>query len=220
MPRSLSRTSNSRPFRQTPQSEHVLLSRGFSGKLHLKSLFCNILSISHLDLIFCGELFIVALCFQYFGNNNGRGYSRANSLTVPPNGHLLGAAPLPSLIRYIRNSLCGIGTLVYGVGFAKTQERVWPPDRVLERDGPFQYSGRERNFLAKSLSAGSRFGSPNRHGELPDLAGDTKCRGGPKPSTSGNTTVLKQFPYNIARCAVPRIGTRSARCGTWQAIFM
>ena len=158
MPRSLSCTSNSRPFRQTPHSGHILFSREFSGQLHPKSLFFNILPINRLDLIFCEELFLAAFCFQYFASKAGRGYSRANSLAVPQKSDPLGAISPPG--QNIKNSLCGIGTLVYGDGFAKTQARVWPTDRVFEKDGPFQYSGRERNSLAKSLSAAFRFGSP------------------------------------------------------------
>jgi hypothetical protein len=243
VPRSLICTSNSRPFRQTPQSGRILSSRELSGELHPKSLFCNILPINPLDLIFCVELFLVALCFQYFANNKGRGYSRSNSLTVRPNGYLLGAAPLPSLILYIRNSLCVTGTLVYGLRFAKIATSGSPhqkivataqnpptvsaysnrggcrvrttnsggeescPDRVLNWDGLFQYSGQKRNSLAESLFVASGFGSPTGRGELLYSACGATGRAIREPSNSGNTTVLKQSRYNLARYAVPRIGT-------------
>src|SRR5271165_4791314 len=44
-----------------------------SQHLSSKSLFWNILPITPTGSIFCGESFLVALCFQYFARDRGRG---------------------------------------------------------------------------------------------------------------------------------------------------
>ena len=165
----MSYTSNSRQFQQTPRSKAIFFSRAFSHEFYAKSLFRNILPIKPLDGIFCDELFFIALCFQYFANQNGRGYRGEQLAHLSAEGRfsrrrtVAGLCPEP---RFYRNLLFAIGTLVYGEGFAKTQERVWPPDRILETDGPFQYPGRERDSLTENLFAASGFGSPARQGDL------------------------------------------------------
>ena len=216
VPRYLCCASNSRPFEQTPQSGGILFLREFSGEFHIKSLFCNILHVNHLYGIFCGELFPVAICFQYLASKKARGYSRTNSLTVRQNGDFPGAAPFPGLVRYIRNSLCGIGALVYGEWFARTQERVWPPDRIFEKDGPFEYSGRERSPVRERLFAASGFGSPSRRGELLAAQHVVEIQ---RPQLH-DTRLFLSSTDTMHRDVQPPVWDWEARCGTLQAILI
>lgn len=69
MSRHLRRTPNSRRFQRVLCSAVPFRLQNFRPK----SLFRHILPISHLDGIFCGELFLIALCFQYFAEARGVG---------------------------------------------------------------------------------------------------------------------------------------------------
>lgn len=238
MHRYLYSASNSRSFQQPPQPWGFPFSRESSGEFHAKSLFRDILSINHLDRIFCGESFPIAVCFQYFASTKGRGRSRTTSLMVPRIGDFLGAAPLPSLVRYIRNLLCVIGTLVYGHRFTKIATIGSPhqklvataqnppavsaylnrggcriratnsggeescPDRVLNWDGPFQYSGRERNSKGKFICR-IWVWLANRAGRVAlfSLRRDTSCCS--RAFKPRNTTVLKQSPIQHSSVCSP-----------------
>jgi len=195
-------TSNSQQFQQAPPTKGI-----FPQEFQAKSLFRNILPINPLDRIFCAESLLAGFCFQYFANKRGRGSPGTNSLTDPQNGESLGRRILLTLgsmpLAYI-NLLCPTGTLVYGCEFAKTQGRVWPPDRIFETDGPFQYSGRERNSLAESLFAASGFGSPTRPGELLRSLAAQHVGEGPEPSTSEHATVLKRSPIRHSSMCSPQ----------------
>src|SRR5271165_614488 len=70
-----------------------------SQHLSAKSLFWNILPISHWGSIFCGESFLVALCFQYFARDRGEG---GHQLTVVRRRHHALPLDKPKPLPYFR----------------------------------------------------------------------------------------------------------------------
>ncbi len=164
MLRYLSSISNSRDFPQAPPPKASCTPTVSLSRYGSNSLFRNILRINHLNVIFCGELFLLAVCFQYFAEVNARGVFRreANRLNL---------------------ALCSTATLVYGVRFAKPNKEFGRLNRILETDKPSQCSGRERNPRTEGLFAASGFGSPARTGRVAMFGLRHTRRAGPKPST-------------------------------------
>jgi hypothetical protein len=131
-------TSSSRRIDRTARSDGNSLSRGF----RYNSLFENILRISPWDARFCGGLFFLALCFEYFTNKRGEGFYPRNSLECQAWAIRTGrriafltekTSSIP--VRIFDFGLCADATLVYGVRSFKYPKRMCHPAREVPRLG-------------------------------------------------------------------------------------
>jgi hypothetical protein len=183
VPRYLSCTSNSRDFPEAPPTKASFIPSVFPNRYGPNSLLRNILPINPLNTIFCGELFLLPVCFQYFAEVNARGVFRRE--VNRPFWHRRFPSCRAGNLNF---ALCSTATLVYGVRFATHKKEFGRRIGFWRRTGHLSALAENGTLEPKAYLPHLDLARQPEQGELLHSACGVIRRAGPKPSSSRRET--------------------------------